>query len=411
MPVGTEPGGNGTAGGGGRSTTRPDDRSDGGGADPGVAAAPEGAVAKPRRPLSARVVAKRLTWAAAFWLTMRQLCVVQGYFEAAHYRQQVAAQARSRASRIFGRLWPFAHYLLIGYRQGLAPASRYDHDRAVASFPFYNEVLSSPLEVYVLFGRLTGGEFFAPDPAPAHAPSLPAPCQDMVVVVHAYHLPEFDLILDRLAALSQAVDLIVTTSHPEASIRERCRARGLAPVLVHHGPNRGRDVAPFCRLLNAGLLDRYKLIGKLHTKRSAHRPDGGDWFRAMIDNLVDPARLPLLRAALTGPGRTGLVAAPGRIGADPAQTADHRHMLALCARSGVATDALGAYTFPHGTMFWARAAALRPLADLALPTDAFEAEAGQLDGTLAHAIERMIGVYCAHEGYSITDMTRLPASA
>lgn len=61
----------------------------------------------------------------------------------------------------------------------------------------------------------------------------------------------------------------------------------------------------------------------------------------------------------------------------------------------------GALRFPVGSMFWARVAAIRPLLDLALTPDHFPPEAGQMDGTLAHAIERMLGVVCQAGGYHL----------
>lgn len=61
----------------------------------------------------------------------------------------------------------------------------------------------------------------------------------------------------------------------------------------------------------------------------------------------------------------------------------------------------GALRFPVGSMFWARVAAIRPLLDLALTPDHFPPEAGQVDGTLAHAIERMLGVVCQAGGYHL----------
>jgi lipopolysaccharide biosynthesis protein len=42
-------------------------------------------------------------------------------------------------------------------------------------------------------------------------------------------------------------------------------------------------------------------------------------------------------------------------------------------------------------MYWAKQPVLRWLKDLDLGADDFEAELGQLDGTTAHAVERLVG--------------------
>jgi lipopolysaccharide biosynthesis protein len=51
-------------------------------------------------------------------------------------------------------------------------------------------------------------------------------------------------------------------------------------------------------------------------------------------------------------------------------------------------------------MFWARSAALRPLLNLALSFNDFPQETGQIDGTLAHAIERLYLLACERAGFS-----------
>jgi hypothetical protein len=50
-------------------------------------------------------------------------------------------------------------------------------------------------------------------------------------------------------------------------------------------------------------------------------------------------------------------------------------------------------------MFWARTEALRPLLDLGLSFDDFPEEDGHTDGTLAHAIERLLVLACERAGY------------
>ena len=365
---------------------------------------------RPKRRVPLSVALQRTVWAVAFWVNFRRTCLRAGYFDPAFYRGTVADRGAGWAGRTFARLWPMMHYLLFGHRAKLPPVAGYDHDRAVARFPFHKWVRLSPLEAYVLFGRLTGGEFLAPDATPVDPPRLPAPAADTALVVHAFHLAEFRMILARVAALGSGVDVYVTTTHPRGEIAAMCEAAGVAPRLIHYGPNRGRDVAPFCRLLEAGLTECYAVVGKVHTKRSAHRPDGGDWFRNSLDGLLAPESFATAHACLTGSGSTGLVAPPGRLGGDPGRAANRAHMAVMIARSGLGEAALEDYTFPHGTMFWARSAALGPLADLDLRTDNFEAEAGQLDGTLAHAVERMIGVYCLAAGYDQVEAADLLGS-
>lgn len=49
------------------------------------------------------------------------------------------------------------------------------------------------------------------------------------------------------------------------------------------------------------------------------------------------------------------------------------------------------FQFAGGTMFWVRPEVLKPLYDLKIKLQDFDEEAGQIDGTLAHALERILG--------------------
>jgi hypothetical protein len=56
--------------------------------------------------------------------------------------------------------------------------------------------------------------------------------------------------------------------------------------------------------------------------------------------------------------------------------------------------------FPAGSVFWARAKTLRPLTEANFSLDEFDPEQGQTDGTLAHAIERMVFMSAELAGYN-----------
>ena len=48
-------------------------------------------------------------------------------------------------------------------------------------------------------------------------------------------------------------------------------------------------------------------------------------------------------------------------------------------------------------MFWCRPYVLKPLIDLSLRWTSFDREAGQMDGTLANALERLVGLVSTHK--------------
>ena len=61
--------------------------------------------------------------------------------------------------------------------------------------------------------------------------------------------------------------------------------------------------------------------------------------------------------------------------------------------------------FPIGTMFWARTQALQPLWNLALTRNDMPTEPLAYDGTILHALERMLPATCLATNLSWTTVT------
>ena len=72
---------------------------------------------------------------------------------------------------------------------------------------------------------------------------------------------------------------------------------------------------------------------------------------------------------------------------------------ALAARMKLGGPLPMHFDFPIGTMFWARLDALTPLIRLNLHADDFPAEPLPIDGTLLHALERIIPFAAADAGF------------
>jgi lipopolysaccharide biosynthesis protein len=219
------------------------------------------------------------------------------------------------------------------------------------------------------------------------------------VIVHAYYPELLDEIFAMLAQWSAPYRLIVTTvPEREAEVRDRLRGADIdGDCRVFE--NRGRDVLPFLRVANELADAGEQLVVKLHTKRSLHRVDGDIWRRDLLTKLISAPNAQRFREAFSATPTLGMVAPEGHIlpmnfywGSNQ----DNVHF--LCRLMNMAEVDPGHDVFAAGSMFWMRLAALRPLLDLHLDEAEFEAERGQVDGTMAHAIERCFSLSTRRAG-------------
>ncbi|MDV2449647.1 glycoside hydrolase family 99-like domain-containing protein [Xanthomonas hortorum] len=221
------------------------------------------------------------------------------------------------------------------------------------------------------------------------------------VVLHAWYLDVLDEMLDAIVACGTRLRIIITTDLMKVIEVNKCIQRRGIQAEVEGFENRGRDILPFLHVANRLLDEDVQLVLKLHTKKSTHRDDGNAWRDEMLNALLAPQRVDAIVNAFSTDPLVGLAAPDGHllpvidfIGGN-ADALDY-----LAARTG--TDAPNAHSmFASGSMFWVRLEALRPLLDAHLHPSEFESEQGQIDGTLAHAVERFFGVAVTQSGHRV----------
>ncbi|MGO4222694.1 glycoside hydrolase family 99-like domain-containing protein [Lysobacter sp. TAF61] len=222
-------------------------------------------------------------------------------------------------------------------------------------------------------------------------------------LIHAWYPEVLDEILVALKASGEAFRTIITTSPDKVDAVAAClAAQGMAAEIVPV-ENRGRDILPFLKLADRLLDEGEQLVLKLHTKRSVHRDNGESWRRDLVDRLLSANRAAAIIDAFGREPDLGIVAPEGHLLSTGEYLGGNRPQLEyLSARLGLDAESRRYDRFVSGTMFWVRPEALRTLLDAHLDEWEFEAEAGQIDGTFAHAVERIFACCAASAGFRIS---------
>lgn len=218
--------------------------------------------------------------------------------------------------------------------------------------------------------------------------------RSIAVVIHAFYEDVFDEILGYLENIhSFTLTLYVTAPNNLVESLQRKLSRTQCSFYILPVINRGRDVLPFLKIMPEVLKGGHEFLIKVHTKKSRHRQDGDSWRGDIYEKLLlEPSLSANIEHMLTHP-EIGILGPTGHIvpmsfywGANALRVTQ------LAGRMGIDCDTLNSLNFVAGTMFMARIKAVIPLLNLALGDEDFEPEAGQLDGTLAHAIERLFPI-------------------
>lgn len=236
----------------------------------------------------------------------------------------------------------------------------------------------------------------------AHAaPDIRDAAGTAAMVAHVFYADLVDEILACHALLPERSPLHVTA--PPALAAELVPRLSTVPgAVLHIIENRGRDIAPFLSVLKSGALDPHRPVLKLHTKRSPHLPHGDLLRRAMFASLAGyPEVVDRILKIFADPN-------VGMVGWRRVFMTSERYWYTNKQRVESLAERLVPPAEPRiaffgGSMFWFRPDSLASIATLDIGSDDFEAEAGQIDGTLHHALERCFAIGATARGYAVVD--------
>lgn len=223
---------------------------------------------------------------------------------------------------------------------------------------------------------------------------------DAAVLLHLYYPELVDWFAERLKPVEGRMDTVLTVPETWAEA-DLARVRAAFPkALILVVENRGRDIRPFVEALRTAGSLGYSVFCKLHTKRSPHRGDGDQWRAELVDGLVGADASDLALKAFAEDPKLGLLAASGsrmQLGEADVMANNGDHVQRLAALIGAKPRP--ETPFAAGSMFWGRTEAFAPLIDLSDDAIDFETESGRVDGTTAHAIERLTAAIVVRAGY------------
>jgi glycosyltransferase involved in cell wall biosynthesis/SAM-dependent methyltransferase len=244
--------------------------------------------------------------------------------------------------------------------------------------------------------------------SPAASPADPG--RKLRVALHAhFHYPELaDDLVERLIANRTQPDVFVSTD-------TKTKAKTLRLAFAKYGgrsdvrvmPNIGRDIGPLLTGFGAEISsERYEVWGHVHGKKSisASGIQNDAWRTFLWDNLIGGGHpmLDVAVSAFASDPKLGLIFAedPHLVGWD----GNRANAELLVQRMGFSCDLPEFFDFPLGTMFWFRPSALRRLFALRLDWEDYPKEPVPYDGSLLHAIERIVPFATTAESYTFAGL-------
>lgn len=211
----------------------------------------------------------------------------------------------------------------------------------------------------------------------------------LAVVIHAFYRDVFTEILQKIDFSIPGIGLFITTTEELYEEITGITGELQVPCRVMTVKNHGRDILPFFTILPEVLKEGYDIVLKLHTKKSNHLNRKELWLHDLTERLIGQGAMSRAITIFKHHPEIGMIGPAGHI--LPMHLyygANGRVLAAIAEKMNIRESQLHGLCFAAGSMFYTRMEVLKPLLGIGLTEAHFEFENQQVDGTMAHVIER-----------------------
>ena len=346
---------------------------------------------------------------------MRELAHYAYIFDVNFYKKQLPDTELKEVNNLGNCL---EHYCTKGWKAGIDPSPLFDTNNYFSKYPDIKESEINPMVHFLKFGiqesrysmddihfmRKTAGIKKATYSNDGKLISSIGQ-KKFGVFLHIFYPELAPIIADYIRKIPVRIDIHISTTHDAISgLTEIFKGlENSLNVQVKSFPNIGRDVAPFIVGFREE-IPKYDYILKLHSKKSPHSNALSGWFEHCLDNLIGSIDVFYTNIQELNKEDISIVYPVENyalsLGIKHDSCWGHEDGNYNKAKTLLKTLGLeqinrnSEFLFPTGNMFWCKPDILKPILDWDLKFEDFDNEGGQIDGTLAHSIERLIGLCC-----------------
>ena len=351
------------------------------------------------------------------------------FFDAAYYLQYNQDVNHKR-------IHPLIHYILYGEQEGRKPCAEFDPMYYLDTYSDVHEVGVSPLTHYLHYGQKEGRlthavvEELNTDTYEYNLQKVrerlkiiphfhnhytfidlkeDVKSKKVGIHLHLFYVDMADYFIDKLNNISVKFTLFVSTTNKDdveditKNFKEK--VNNLEHIEVEVVENRGRDIAPLIITFGKKLLG-FDYICHVHTKKSPHYGKN-NWGEHIINTLLGNQSIVNQNLNILNENGKIIFNEPNFIIPlyNFGWSGDKIFAKELLEKySHFDINDFPAIDFPQGSMFWAKIDAMKEFLTLPLSYKDFPTEPLPQDGTIAHALERIMLIFtskCPGKAYCI----------